>query len=135
MCNMIKPSPNLTEPRERHNRLYEYEAEKLYKIGWQLLEPYPKPAAIFIEGLDLGVGKTGAEAPSDVVGILLVGGLTSVRPKTAAPTASVSLDSDYVCRMPKPYPSSTFGSFGDVNHEGRPVVCGGSRFQGGGVER
>ena len=87
-----------------------------------------------------GVATTGngtTASAADVVGILLVGGLTSVRPMTAAPSASVSLDSDYVCRMPKPFPFSTFGSFGDVNHEGRPVVCGGSRIQprGGGVER
>ena len=103
------------------------------------ITPSPNLSVGFIVNFNSGVAPTGtapaASAAASVVGILLIGGLASVRPMTAAPSASVSLDSDYVCRMPKPYPFSTFGSFGDVNHEGRPVVCGGSRVQGDVVER
>jgi hypothetical protein len=71
---------------------------------------------------------------SSVVGVLLIGGLNSDLPLTVATTDSVSLFSDHVCRTPKSYPLETFGSFGHVDREGQPVVCGGTVI-GGGVTR
>ncbi len=74
---------------------------------------------------------------SAVVGILMVGGLTSHLPLTVATTDSISLFPDFVCRASMSYPLKTFGTFGRIDDEGRPVVCGGTVIdeEGGGVTR